>query len=192
MHLEHRRVVVLDIETVALDPADEKGALNALTGRIVCIGELLDEDGKLTERALIDEDEHRLLEYFWASLRPSGADLLIGHNILEFDLPFIHQRSWILGVPRSRQIDMRRYYTGDVVDTLQLWTNWSFRNSVKLDTLSQVLGCGQKNGNGKDVAKWWAERDFGSITRYCLEDVRITHRVFCRLAYRQPAQPVAN
>jgi DNA polymerase III epsilon subunit-like protein len=192
MYLEHRRLVVLDIETVALDPADEKGALNALTGRIVCIGMLTDEDGKLTELALIDEHEHRLLEQFWASLRTSGADLLIGHNILNFDLAFIRQRSWILGVPPSRQIDVRRYYTGEVVDTLQLWANWSPRNSVKLDVLSQALGCGHKNGHRKDVANWWAEPDFGSITCYCLEDVRITHRVFCRLAYRQLAQPVAN
>jgi hypothetical protein len=39
----YRRIAVLDIETIAIDPADTKGALDALTGRIVCAGLLFDD-----------------------------------------------------------------------------------------------------------------------------------------------------
>ncbi len=48
-----RRNVVLDIETLSLDPADPQGALSALTGRIVCICLLFDDgvEAELSRRA---------------------------------------------------------------------------------------------------------------------------------------------
>jgi DNA polymerase elongation subunit (family B) len=176
-----RRIVVLDIETVSLDPANGKGALDALSGRIVCIGLLFDDGQHTSELALTDIDERRILEKFWDVIEPT--DVLVGHNILDFDLPFILQRSWIHNIRPTRTIDMRKYYTGEVIDTMQVWSNWSYKKAVKLDELAQALGVGQKSGKGTDVAHWWAVRDFDSIKRYCLDDVRLTYRVFCRLKY---------
>ena len=115
---KYRRVVVLDIETVSLDVADLKGALDALSGRIVCAGLLFDEGDAISERVLLEEDESLLLSQIWSSLRPS--DVIVGHNVLEFDLPFIKQRSWIRNIRPTRTLDMRKYYTVDVIDTMQL------------------------------------------------------------------------
>ena len=178
---QFRRLVTVDIETVSLNPSDVKGALDALTGRIVCIGLLIDDGEHIAEIALTDQDEGLLLRRFWDTVQPS--DVLVGHNVLEFDLPFIRQRSWILGVAPSRQIDCRRYYTNEVVDTMAVWTNWGYKKGVKLEDLGCVLGCGQKNGHGTNVGVWWAARDVESIAKYCLNDVRVTYRVFCRLMY---------
>jgi 3'-5' exonuclease len=177
-------VVVMDIETVALNPRDAKGALDALTGRIVCIGLRLDSGTQITEVAISDEDEGAILRGFWSLIAPN--DLLVGHNILGFDIPFVQQRSWIHGIRPSREFDLRRYYTCDIVDTMQLWTNWGYRKGVALDALAQALGVGEKTGRGTDVAEWWASRDIQSINRYCLEDARLTYRVFCRLTYFAP------
>jgi hypothetical protein len=99
---------------------------------------------------------------------------------------FLRQRSWILGIKPTRTIDLRKYYSEDVIDTMQLWSNWGFRKFVKLEVLGDALGCGCKTGHGTDVAQWWAARDFASIATYCMEDVRLTYRVFCRLMYQQP------
>ena len=178
---QFRRLVIVDIETVSLNPADPKGALDGLTGRIVCIGLLIDDGERITETALTDQDEGLLLRRFWQILQP--GDILVGHNVLEFDLPFIRQRSWILGITPSREIDCRRYYTHDVVDTMAVWTNWGYKKGVKLEDLGVVLGCGQKNGHGTNVGVWWAARDVDSIAKYCLNDVRVTYRVFLRLMY---------
>ena len=112
---ESRRLVVLDIETVSLNPIDTKGALDALTGRIVCIGLLFDDGEGVTEQVLIEQDERRTLEQFWSLLQPT--DVLVGHYVLGFDLPFILQRSWILQVQPSRDINIRKYYTTEVFDT---------------------------------------------------------------------------
>lgn len=182
----NRRTVVLDIETVALDPNDEKGALDAMSGRIVCIGMLIDDGQIVTEITLADEDERRLITEFWRTI--AAGDVLVGHNILDFDLRFLRQRSWILGIQPSRTLDTRKYYSKDVIDTLQLWTNWGNKTGVTLDALGAALGCGKKSGNGGKVAGWWAERDMESLKSYCSQDVRITYRVFCRLTYQEPKQ----
>jgi uncharacterized protein YprB with RNaseH-like and TPR domain len=84
-----RRNVTLDIETVSLDPSDDKGALSALSARIVCLGLLIDDGIEIRELALIDEDESVILRKFWQEVKPT--DLLIGHNIWGFDLPTASQ-----------------------------------------------------------------------------------------------------
>jgi hypothetical protein len=90
-------------------------------------------------------------------------------------------------------LDTRRYYTADVIDTLQLWTNWSGnKKGVTLDALGSALGCGRKTGEGARVAEWWAVRDIDSIKKYCCEDVQLTYRVFCRLMYQEPKKLALN
>src|SRR3989442_11574605 len=126
--LQYRRIVVVDIETVSLDPNLDKGALDALTGRIVCIGMLMDDGTCLKEVAIAGEDEVQILTKFWSTIK--STDVLVGHNVLEFDIPFIRQRSWIMGIRPSRVVDLRKYYTVDVQDTMQVWTNWGFKKGV--------------------------------------------------------------
>ena len=186
-----KRTMVLDVETVSLNAADEKGALNAMTGRVVCIGMLIDDGTSATEIVVADDDEHRLITEFWRTVAPT--DVIVGHNVQEFDLRFLRQRSWILGIPPSRTIDARRYYTKDVIDSLQVWTEWSGnKKGITLDALASTLGCGAKTSNGANVARWWAERDLESIRTYCLEDVRIAYRVYCRLTYQEPKPTSAD
>ena len=189
--MEDRRTVVLDIETVALDPSDEKGALDAMTGRVVCVGMLIDDGREAKEITFAGEDEARIITGFWDALKP--GDAVVGHNVLDFDIRFLQQRSWILGIQPSRTLDTRRYYTADVIDTLQLWTNWSGnKKGVTLDALGSALGCGRKTGEGARVAEWWAVRDIDSIKRYCGDDVRLTYGVYCRLTYQEPKKLALN
>jgi predicted PolB exonuclease-like 3'-5' exonuclease len=181
-----RRIVVLDIETVALDPNEDKGALDALRGRIVCIGMLIDDGETVNEIALSDENERVMITEFWNMIKPS--DVVVGHNVLEFDLLFIRQRSWILGIQPSRKLDTRKYYSTDVIDSIQLWTNWGHKKGATLNALGVALGCGGKTANGANVAEWWARCDIESIKSYCQDDVRLAYRVFCRLTYQDPKQ----
>jgi predicted PolB exonuclease-like 3'-5' exonuclease len=135
--------------------------------------------------AIAEEDEAQILTKFWATIQP--ADVIVSHNAHEFDIPFIRQRSWIMNIRPSRVIDLRKYYTADVKDTLQIWTNWGFnKKGVTLDALGAALRCGQKSGHGMDVAQWWSTRDLDAIKQYCIEDVRLTYLVYCKLTYQQP------
>lgn len=182
------RTVVFDIETVSLT-SEENGALSAMSGRIVCICMLVDDGRAIRETTIASESERQIIADFWGAIRPT--DVLVGHNILGFDLRFIRQCSWILRIRPSRAIDERRFYTRDVVDTLELWTNWGHKKGATLDGLGTALGCGGKTANGSCVARWWAERNFQAITYYCREDVRLAYRVYCRLTYQEPT-PIAD
>jgi hypothetical protein len=178
----------MDIETISLT-SDEKGALNAMSGRIVCVCLLVEDGFAIREIAIAREDEHQIIDEFWTAVGPT--DVLIGHNLLGFDLPFIRQRSWILGIRPSRAIDERRFYTRDVADTLELWTNWGQKKGATLDALGRALGCGGKTADGSCVGQWWADQNFDAIQSYCREDVRLAYRVYCRLTYQEP-KPIAE
>lgn len=176
-----RRNLYLDIESVALDNNDTKGALSALTGRIACICTLADDGAELREQTFIGQDEAELLGAFWQSLRP--GDTLIGHNALNFDLTFIRQRSWILNIRPSRRIDLRRFYSQDVVDTMQLFSNFGSTKFPSLNALADALGCGHKSAEGCEVADWWIAGDLASIESYCRQDVLLSYKIYCRLMF---------
>ena len=177
-----RRNVVLDVETVSLDPAVPDVALSVLTGRIACICLLIDDGEAVTEHAFIAPDEPVLLDQFWNEIRPT--DLLIGFNLYAFDLPFIRQRCWVLGVRPSRRIDLRRFYSQDFLDLMQLWSNWGATKFPSLDALASALGCGHKAGHGADVARWWAGANISEVVQYCREDVRITYKLFFKMMFQ--------
>jgi DNA polymerase elongation subunit (family B) len=182
----------MDIETVALDASNDRGALDAMSGRVVCVSMLIDDGAVVSELALVGEDERRIIGEFWRTLRVS--DVIVGHNVVDFDLKFLRQRSWILGIEPSRRIDTRHYYTREVIDTLQLWTDWcGNKKGASLDALGSALGCGAKTGNAGNVVQWWSERNLEAIQAYCCEDVRLAYRVFCRLtASRNSFRPTCN
>jgi predicted PolB exonuclease-like 3'-5' exonuclease len=181
-----RRNVVLDIETVTTDRSCPKGALSAPTGQVVCICMLVDDGANMIERSFVSTNEESLLRQFWDHVNPN--DLFIGHNILEFDLSFVRQRSWIVGLKPSRDIDLRRYYSHDLVDIMHLWSNWGSTPRPSLDGLADVLGLRRKTAKGTKVAERWASNDLESIANYCREDVRITFEAFLRLTF----QPVPD
>jgi 3'-5' exonuclease len=176
-----RRNVVIDIETVSSDPVEPKGALSAITGRIVCICLLIDDGTQVREVTLIGT-EAGILRSFWERVLPT--DVFLGWNLLNFDLLWLRQRSVILGIRPSRRIDLKRFYTTEVIDLMQLWSNWGAQKYVSLDQIVGALGCGGKNGDGAQVAEWWQAGKVKQIAEYCMNDVRITYLVFLRLMFQ--------
>src|SRR5579872_854778 len=79
-------------EFITFEEFVEKTGTDGAFGRIVCIGYAIDD--KPAEA--LEGDEREMLEKFWSIA--ANADLFIGHNIRDFDLPFIVQRSMVLGV----------------------------------------------------------------------------------------------
>lgn len=189
------REVFLDIETIPCEKgvwerlserddslAKKAWSMTALDwslGRIVCIGLVVDEGAQEAAECLAGTDETKLLTDFWKILRP--ADYLIGHNLIGFDIPFIQARSVINKVKPSRAIDLRRYSTAGVYDTMQVWSNWDRQRFPKLDLLATVLGLGGKSGSGDQVAHWVEQGDWARLKDYCMQDVRLTREIYRRM-----------
>jgi predicted PolB exonuclease-like 3'-5' exonuclease len=182
--------LVLDIETVPISngvlSAEEskKAALDALTGRIVCIGLLtVDEFRAQSAVAYVSEDEASLLREFWATLKKENVRSFVAHNGLSFDLPYIWKRSVIHQIRPSIALDLRRYRSDFIYDTMYMWSNWESRGNSSLDALSQGLGIGSKSGSGNQVLQLWREGSQRSIGKYCLDDCWLTYQCYCRMNF---------
>ena len=84
--------LVLDIETIpitngAITPEEsKKAALDALNGRIVCIGGLILDDFQVKRSiAMVSDDEARLLRWFWSTLKAENIRSFVAHNGLSFE-----------------------------------------------------------------------------------------------------------
>ena len=97
--------------------------------------------------------------------RLQSAGLLIGFNIRRFDLPVLQPY-----VPFSST-------TLPVLDIMEEVVK-NLGHRISLDSIAQAtLGRG-KSGSGLDALRWFKEGRFDLITKYCLDDVKLTKEVY--------------
>ncbi|BCA53398.1 3'-5' exonuclease [Nitrospira sp. KM1] len=172
----------------AEDEQYAKSAFDGTFSTIVCIG-MLEFSDQLEPRgaaAWVGNDERELLRQFWARLAQSRPSLFITHNGLGFDLPFIRKRSIINQVKPSMDINLAKFRTDPVYDTMAVWSNWDIRGWVKLDVLARALNVETKSGSGDQVAGMWEGGRGEELALYCLQDTYVTYACYCRMNFRQP------
>jgi predicted PolB exonuclease-like 3'-5' exonuclease len=187
--------LVLDIETIPISSeaitAEEtkKAALDALTGQIVCIGFIvIDEFKAQAAVAIVSDDETKLLNDFWSTLRRENIKSFVAHNGLSFDLPYIWKRSVINQVKPSIQLDLRRYRNDFVYDTMCVWGNWEIRGNASLNALAGGFGLGAKSSSGDQVLQLWREGRHREIANYCLHDCWLTYQCYGRMNFSQTTE----
>jgi hypothetical protein len=199
----------------ALDPGALAGcteeqfrrlALHAEYGRVLCVGMIVEQDGEVVCRGVLGReretlkfhlDEARTLRGFWNQLRgfDGKQDLIVGHNIYDFDLPFLYKRSVIQRVRPSVRLSFARYRSRPVFDTIKEWELWAWRPAVKLEELAEVLRLGMTKTEGMDgscIYDRFLEGCHREIADYCLRDVELTREIYYRLTFEQPADSTGN
>jgi uncharacterized protein YprB with RNaseH-like and TPR domain len=174
-------------------------------GKIVCIGlgYISKQDGQKVVRlkSIQNDDEKQLLEEFCELLRQYEAQqkdfLFCGHNIKEFDIPYICRRLIINGLPLPSCLNISGLKPWQVnhLDTLELWRFGDYKSYVSLDLLAQVLQVptSKSDIDGSQVAHiYWHEGDLGRIASYCLKDVYTTTLVMLKLKGWPDALPEAH
>ena len=158
----------------------ERGALSALTGRVIAIG--LRTDGITT--ILQDDDEAVNLRAFWLWLedRVRERRAVVGFNSNKFDIPFLTRRSWAHGIAIPSGVYMTRGYVNQSVfiDLALEWQCGDRMEWVKLDTVCKFLGLPAKNGSGKEFAGLWVS-DRAKALEYLNNDMAITAKVMERM-----------
>ena len=191
---------VLDATPEAL--FEDRAAIYAEFGQVVCVGVgyLVErEDGwKLVMRAFVDTDESALLERvcgaFTKFTRKQNALVLCGHNIKEFDLPYLARRMVIRGhsLPDCLNVQGKKPWEIPHIDTLERWKFGDFKNYTSLGLLAEVLGIPSPKDDidGSQVGRvFWEEQNLQRIADYCLKDVLTTARVYLRLAGERDIYP---
>jgi predicted PolB exonuclease-like 3'-5' exonuclease len=156
-------------------------SLNANFGSIFCIGYAIDDQ----PAQVLTGDEPDLLRQFWQISADTAQ--LIGHHIIEFDLPFLVKRSRLHGLVPSHDFDWPAIRAGQqrdrIFDTKREWECWAGGSGAGLDTLAKLFGLPtSKQGiDGSQVYSFWQAGRHQEIYDYCARDVELTRRIAQRL-----------
>jgi hypothetical protein len=122
-----------------------KAALSALTGQVLAIG-YKSERGMRLDCIAEDKSEKVLLDWFWSTyqaMRESDRHLA-GFNIREFDIPFMAQRSVILGVSVPKTLLVQDKWLDKTFIDLRDRFGFCGRPSGSLDAICKACGIGGK------------------------------------------------
>lgn len=182
----------------------QRSSLNGDTGRLLCIG-FIDEGcgrkpvkgvlGWDRERGCFSDNEPEILRDFWEMMRTFRPclDRIVGHNIYNFDLPFIYKRSVVCGVRPSIELNFARYRNQPIYDTMCEWEKWNLRHAISLDRLARVLGLESPKTDecdGSRIAELFTRGEHKTIRDYCLKDVITTRRIYRRMTFADVPAPM--
>ena len=193
------KIFYFDIETVPTDQAlkdnglldaqiklDEpellkKLSLSATTAKIICLCYAV-EPSLTNSIEVLQGEETEIIKNFWKLA--ADYSLFVGHNILDFDLRFIYQRSVIHQIKPSRDIPFTRFRNAPIYDTMQEWSKWG-REHVSLDALTKALGIPspKEHLDGSKVYPYYRAGKLGEIVEYCKRDVDSVRQVYHRLTF---------
>lgn len=164
-------------------------------GRIVCISVGVcytspqDQSRHLRTKSFCGTDEKAVIGDFLALLGRfmlTPYHNLCGHNIKEFDIPFVCRRAVIngLALPDCLQIAGKKPWEVHFIDTMDLWKFGDYKNFTSLKTLTALFGIPTPKDDidGSQVAEvYYKEHDLQRISVYCQKDVVATAQVYLRL-----------
>lgn len=174
----------------------DKAGIYAEFGKVVCIsmGLVVLEKGEIHSfrlNSLCLDDEKKLLNDFANLLDkfyPSPQKyFLCGHNIREFDVPFLARRMIINGIHLPAMLDIsgkKPWESKFLLDTLEMWKFGDYKNFTSLKLLAHVLGIPSPKDDidGSQVGSvYWKDKDLDRIRVYCEKDVVTTAQVFLKL-----------
>ena len=157
-------------------------------GRVICISVGVIRKGKLRIKSFAGHDEHALLAQFAEMIsKKDYADYnFCGHNIKEFDIPYICRRMLINGIalPSLLQINAKKPWEVNLLDTMDFWKFGDYKNYTSLKLLSTVFNIptSKDDIDGSEVSTvYYVENNLARIVVYCQKDVIVTTRVWLRM-----------
>jgi predicted PolB exonuclease-like 3'-5' exonuclease len=166
-----------------LDEAEiiKRLSLSAATARILCLAYAIEPQPD-SPVEILRGDEAEIIRSFWKLV--NDCQLFVGHNILDFDLRFIYQRSIIHQIKPSREIPFTRFRNNPIYDTMHEWSKWG-REHVSLDLLARALGIPspKESLDGSKVFPYYCAGRLAEICEYCKRDVETVRQVYRRLTF---------
>lgn len=172
----------------------QRAGILAEFGKVICIstGFLLPGENGLPAmriKSIYGDDEKKLLQAFIELTTPlflhkKNAEFA-GHNIREFDIPYLCRRIIIRGMALPGYLNLHGAKPWEVrmTDTLQWWKFGDYKNFISLNLLAHVLGVptSKTDMDGSDVqAVYYQDKDLPRIVAYCQRDVVAVANIILR------------
>lgn len=179
-------------------PPDEsyfkKAGILAEFGKIICIstGYFIQNENMelcLKIKSIYGDDENEVLKEFvsltnrFQQYKPNFV--FAGHNIKEFDIPYICRRMVIhnYSLPNYLYLHGAKPWDVKMVDTLQWWKFGDYKNYISLNLLANVLGIptSKTDIDGSMVRQvYYEEGNLSRIVSYCERDVLVVGNVILK------------
>ncbi len=175
----------------------DKAAIFAEYGKIVCISiGYISVDAQSGEtsfrvKSFFGDDERVILEEFLSLIGKSFNNpekhRFCGHNIKEFDIPYICRRAVIHQIPLPGIFQLagkKPWEIKHLIDTLEEWKFGDFKHFISLALLAELLGIPTPKDDidGSLVGKvYWEENNLERIKTYCQKDVVTVARIYNKL-----------
>lgn len=174
---------IVDVETcpINLDNYDRLNEeekiklLNPIDSRIVALGIRYNNEDII----FIDDDEKKILENFWSEWRrikqENQNNIVVGFNIIKFDIPFIVTRSFI------NNVEIVPFMIKSILDLKEKINAYRYGKSRgKLSEYGRFLGFEISSIDGSQIANLWNENKIEDIKEYLRNDLEITERLLIR------------
>jgi len=190
---EEKTVRSLPDFTSAAEFYPQRAGVMAEFAKIVCIsiGYFTKQGNALQLRlkSFFGDDEKKLLQDFITTVNQMETKnnkwSFAGHNIKEFDIPFICRRLLInsLRIPAYLDFQNMKPWDTNTVDTFQFWRFGDYKNYTSLKLLAAAMGVPSPKDDidGSMVADvYWNEKNLQRIATYCQKDVVTTGNIILR------------
>lgn len=166
-------------QVVAISWATDDGDSNS-----ICVWDQGDGESSLSaaaEQAMLELFVHQIDELM--GHRNYRLPRWVGHNVAEFDLPFLWKRFVVRGLPPPRWLPHHPKPWGEqVYDTMVEWAG--ARGRISLDRLCKLLGIPGKDGmTGADVWPAVQAGRLAEVAEYCRADVERVRTLYRRLNF---------
>ena len=171
----------------------QRAAVMAEFSKVVCISVgYFKREGKaihLRVKSFYGDDEKIILQDFIAALQKMETNnnkwSFTGHNIKEFDIPFICRRLLIngLSIPPFLDFQNMKPWETNMIDTFQYWRFGDYKHYTSLKLLAASLNVPSPKDDidGSMVGDvYWKEKNLERIVTYCQKDVVTTANIVLR------------
>lgn len=170
----------------------EKAGIWAEFGKIICISvgyfTIKNAERQFRTKSFYGDEKELLLNFnqLIGSHFSNPAFVFCGHNIKEFDIPYLCRRMLInqIQIPEKLQLFGRKPWEISHLDTLELWKFGDFKHYTSLKLLTHVLNIPspKEDIDGSEVRNvYYNDQDIERIKKYCERDVVAVAQVFLRL-----------
>lgn len=176
------------------DSFKKKAGILAEFGKIICISVayFLENEKKelcLKVKNVSGHNEKEVLEGFIKITNQFQKKFkqfqFAGHNIREFDIPFICRRMIVnqISLPEYFKLQEKKPWEIKMLDTLSWWKFGDYKNFTSLHLLANVLGIptSKIDMDGSQVQEvYYVENNLNRIVEYCNLDVQVVANIILR------------
>ena len=171
----------------------KRAAILAEFAKVICIStgyfKKENSDWQLKIKSFYSENERDVLDGFIKTIHQlqtrNSKWVFGGHNIKEFDFPFLCRRMIVnnIVIPSFINFQNMKPWETPILDTLHLWRFGDYKHYTSLKLLAATLDIPSPKDDidGSKVGEvYWVEKDLNRIVAYCEKDVVTVANVILR------------